>query len=190
MNRSILFGLVAALLVLSSGCSTISVITDYNPNFNFSALKSYAWLDNGQVPSSDARINNTLVVDRVRKAVEQTLAARGYVKTEAGSADFMVSWLGGIDKKIQAQTIDHFYSPYGYGALNHDPYWGSTMRSTTAYEYEVGTLIIDILDPGPHKLVWRGAGQDHISGKKSPAEIEKGLNEAVTAIMKDFPPAK
>lgn len=190
MNRLIFFGFFAALLSLSTGCSTISVTTDYNPNFNFTALKSYAWLDNGQIPSSDARINNDLVIDRVRKAVEQTLAARGYVKTEEGSADFMVSWLGAIDKKIQVQTIDHFYSPYGYGALHRDPYWGGMMRSTTAYEYEVGTLIIDILDPNQHKLIWRGTGQERISDKKNPEEVEKGINEAVAAIMKDFPPAK
>ncbi len=190
MTRSILFGLVVTLLFLGSGCSTISVTTDHNPNFNFSALKSYAWLDNGEVPSSDARVNNDLVIDRVRKAVEQTLAARGYVKTDGGSADFMVSWLGGIDKKIKVQTIDHFYTPYGYGALYRDPYWGGTMRSTTAYEYEVGTLIIDILDPAQHKLIWRGTGKDLIGDEKSPDEVEKGINEAVTAIMKDFPPAK
>ncbi len=190
MNRLIFFGFVAVFLSISSGCSTISVTTDYNPNFNFTALKSYAWLDNGQVPSADARINNALVIDRVRKAVEQVLAARGYVKAEGGSADFMVSWLGGIDKKIQMQTIDHFYSPYGYGALHRDPFWGSSMRSTTAYEYEVGTLIIDILDPNQHKLIWRGTGEDRISGNKNPEELEKGINGAVTAIMKDFHPAK
>jgi hypothetical protein len=190
MNRPILFGVVVALLFLTFGCSTISVTTDYNPNFNFSDLKSYAWLDNGQATSDDARINNDQVAGRVRKAVEKNLAARGYVKTEGDSADFMVSWFGAIDKKMQVETIDHFYSPYGYGPLYRDPSLGSSARAPSAYEYEVGTLIIDILDPVEHKLIWRGSGNDRIREQKNPEDMGKGINGAVAAIMKDFPPAK
>ena len=190
MNRPILFALVAVLLFFNSSCSTLSVQTDYNPAYDFSALKNYAWLDTTKAHGTDARINNDLVVDRVRKAVEQTLAARGYVKTDAASADFIVSWLGAIEKKLQVDTIDHFYSPYGYGSLYRDPFWGGSTRTTTAYEYEVGTLVIDILDPVQHKLIWRGTGEDRISGNKDPEKVSKGINEAVAAIMKDFPPVK
>ncbi len=190
MNRPILFGLVAALLFFSSSCSTLSVKTDYNPAYDFSTLKNYTWLDNNKAHGTDARVNNDLVVDRVCKAVEQTLAARGYVKTDAASADFIVSWFGAIDKKLQVNTIDHFYSPYGYGSLYRDPFWSGSVRTTTAYEYEEGTLIIDILDPVQHKLIWRGTGKDQIYSNKNPEEISKGINEAVAAIMKYFPPVK
>ncbi len=190
MNRPVFFGLVVALLFLSSGCSTLSVNTDYNPAYDFSALKSYAWLNNGQISSSDARVNNALIVDRVRKAVEQTLATRGYVKTDSASADFIVSWLGAIDKKLQVDTIDHFYSPYGYGSLYRAPALGGSMPTVRTYEYEVGTLIIDILDPDQHKLIWRGTGEDRLKGNKKPEEVTKGIDEAVAAIMKDFPPAQ
>ncbi|MBU0962103.1 MAG: DUF4136 domain-containing protein, partial [Proteobacteria bacterium] len=154
MNRSVLFALVAAFLFFSFGCSTLSVNTDYNSAYDFSILKSYAWLDNGQVPSSDARVNNALIIERVRSAVDQTLAAKGYVKTDSASADFMVSWLGAIDKKLQVDTIDHFYSPYGYGSLYRDPFLAGSMPTTRIHEYEVGTLIVDILDPVQHKLIW------------------------------------
>ena len=54
----------------------------------------------------------------------------------------------------------------------------------------VGTLIIDILDPVKHKLIWRGSGSKMISGESSPEKTTKKMNEAVTAILKDFPPAK
>ena len=189
MNRSGFYAIITSLLFLCFGCSTISVQTDYNPAFDFSGLKSYAWLESGQSPSEDTRINNDLVIDRVRAAVEQSLENKGFVKAEGERADFMVNWHGAIDKKIQVKTIDHFYSPYGYGPLSRDPFWGSSVRSSTAYEYEVGTLIIDILDPVAHKLLWRGSGQDRIREKKKPEEIGAGIREAVTAIMKDFPPS-
>ena len=190
MKRFIRFGFIAVLLVICGACSTLSVNTDFNPSYDFTQLKTYAWLDNGPLPSCDARINNDLVIDRIRAAVERTLAAKGYVKTENGAADFMVSWFGAIDKKIQLQSIDHYYSPYGYGALYRDPFWGGGMRTTTAIEYEEGTLVVDILDPVQHKLMWRGTGIDRLSGNKNPEEVTRNINTAIAAILADFPPSQ
>lgn len=187
MKRCIRFSSIAVLLLISAACTTLSVHTDYNPAYDFTKLRTYAWLQNASVPSNDARINNALVVDRVRAAVEKNLADKGYVKTVSASADFMVSWLGAIDKKLQVETIEHFYSPYGYGALYRDPFWNGGMRTSTTREYEVGTLVVDILDPREHKLIWRSTGKDRLKSKKDPEAVTKGINEAVSAIMKDFP---
>ncbi len=185
------FAFAALLFFLCGACSTVSVNTDFNPEYDFTQLRTYAWLDDGKDPSSDTRINNDLVIDRVRNDVENSLGARGFVKADARTADFRVSWHGAIQKKLQVDTIDHFYSPYGYGALYRDPHWGgSGMRTTTVQEYEVGTLIIDILDPVHHKLVWRGSGSDRLSSDADPEKATTRINEAVAAILKDFPPPK
>jgi hypothetical protein len=187
MKSRIRFIFAAVLLFVCVACSTLSVNTDFNPAYDFSKMKTYAWLQNDSVPSTDARINNDLVIDRVRAAVDKNLTDKGYVKTEAVSADFMVSWLGAIDKKLQMETIEHFYSPYGYGALYRDSYWNDGMRTSTTREYEVGTLVVDILDPKEYKLVWRGTGKDRLKSKKDPEAVTRGINEAISAIMKDFP---
>lgn len=191
MKRLSCFVIVGALLIICGGCSTLNVSADYNPAYDFTKLKTYAWLDSDKAPGNDARVNNDLIKDRVQVAVERTLTTRGYVKTSPELADFNVSWLGAIDKKLQMESIDHFYSPYGYGALIRDPYWGaSAMKTVTTREFEVGTLIVDILDPAGHKLIWRGTGKDRIRGTGDPEKITRGINEAVTAIMESFPPAK
>ncbi len=189
MNKRVFFGCILFLLLLVGGCSTLRVSSDFNPTYDFTRLKTYAWLDDGKAVSSDARVNNDLIVERVRSAVESSLAAKGYVKTDAASADFVVSWLGAIDKKLQVESIDHFYSPYGYGALARDPYWnrGRGLRTTTAREYEEGTIIVDVLDPGQHKLIWRGSGTDRIGSNNSPEKVTRNINEAVSAIMASFP---
>ncbi len=125
--------------------------------------------------------------------MERSLAAKGYVKSEGGSADFMVSWLGGIKSKLQVDTIDHFYSPYGYGALGRDPFMRpgmGSMRTSTVREYEVGTLIIDVLDHQQQKLIWRGTGTDRLGGSDDPKVITENINNAVDAILESFPPVK
>ena len=189
------FSFAAALFLLTAltACSTLSVSTDHDTAYDFSKLKSYAWLDSSAPVSEDARINNDLIVSRVRAAVEKNLEDRGLVKTDKASADMVVSWFGAIDTKLQVESIDHFYSPYGYGPMYRDTRWAggiSGVRTTTAREYEVGTLVIDVLDPVQHKLIWRGTGQDRIGKNKKPEAVTKGINEAVTAIMKDFPVVK
>ncbi len=190
MRRFAGFACVLTLLFVCGACSTLSVNADYDPAYDFTKLKTYAWLDDGKAPGSDVRINNDLVIDRVRGAVERNLAAKGYVKSEATSADFLVSWLGAIDSKLQVDTIDHFYSPYGYGALGRDPFMTGMggMRRTTAREYEVGTLIVDILDHEQHKLIWRGTGVDRLGGNDDPKEVTRNINNAIDAILGGFPP--
>ncbi len=187
--KNIIFAV--ALLLLCSACSTLNVNTDFNPEYDFTRLKTYAWLDKDSVPSSDTRINNDLMIARVRNAVEKSLEASGFVKDDGGSADFRVSWHGAIQKKLQVDTIDHFYSSYGYGALYRDPFMGgASTRTSTAREYEVGTLIVDILDPVHHKLIWRGSGSDRIGNDTDPEKSTQKINAAVSAILKDFPPAE
>ena len=180
------------LLLFCTACSGISVNTDFNPAYDFTQFKTYRWVDDGTAPSTDTRINNDLIIDRVRSAVEANLAARGFVQADDKAADFQISWHGAIERKLRADTIDHFYSPYGYGALYRDPFWagGSTMRTTTVREYEVGSIIIDILDPVGHRLIWRGSGSKVLSGKSNPEKTTQKINEAVAAILKDFPPVK
>jgi len=184
--------LVLFLLFLCTACSTVSVNTDFNPTYDFTQLKTYSWVNDGKAPSSDTRINNDLIIDRVCSAVEANLAARGFVKVNDSAADFKVSWHGAIEKKLRVDTIDHFYSPYGYGSLYRDPFWAgrSTMRTSTVREYEVGSILIDILDPVAHRLIWRGSGSKMLSTQTNSKETTQRINEAVAAILKDFPPVK
>ncbi len=183
-------GTIVALLVFCGACASLRVSTDYNPAYDFTKFRTYSWLDNGNAPSSDARINNDIVVARVRAAVEKTLATKGYTKVEPDAADFMVSWLGTINKKLRIDTINHFYSPYGYGTLARDPYWSGGMRTTTATEYEEGTLIIDILDPVQHKLIWRSIGTDRLKTGTDPTKANSEMDTAVATIMAKFPPLR
>ncbi len=41
----------------------------------------------------------------------------GYVKDDNGSPDFLITWFGAIEKKVKKESIDHFYSTYGYGSV-------------------------------------------------------------------------
>ena len=59
---------------------------------------------------------------------------------------------------------------------------------TTVREYEVGTLIIDLVDNKTDKLVWRGSVADTIREKNTPQERVDAINNAISQVMLAYPP--
>ncbi len=186
MLRLSLFSLL--LMFFFIGCSTVQVKTDFNPGTDFSGLKTYRWLGAQDDPGNDVRINSELVVKTVQIAVDNELMAKGFVKDDSGQPDFVVTWFGSIDKKIRSESMNHFYRPYGYGTLYRDPYWNSQPTTMNTVEYEQGSLIIDVLDPGRQTLLWRGFGSSRLKQNQSTSQVTNNLNSAIRRILTDFPP--
>lgn len=178
------------LLVLSfaAGCSTVQVKNEFNPKTDFSLLKTYSWLKSNENHGDDVRINNEFVIKTIRAAVEKDLKDKGFTHLENGQGDFVISWFGAIEQKINAESIKHFYAPYGYGALYRDPYWNSEPTKMNVSEYEQGTLIFDFLDPKNQALLWRGIGRDRLKEDQSESQVKYNINAAVTQILAGFPP--
>lgn len=185
MLRSIFLGL---LVIAISACSTIKVKSDKSSQHNFSNLKSFAWLDGTNTPSEDVRINNKIVIDSVRTAVEKNLSTKGFSKTEVEKADFLITWFGAIEKKVKTQNIQHFYSTYGYGTLYHNAAKKGDAPGTEVTEYEEGSLIFDFFDPRDSSLLWRAVGRDKVGKGKTETEVRQNINRAVRHILRDFPP--
>ncbi|MDX1334480.1 MAG: DUF4136 domain-containing protein, partial [Gammaproteobacteria bacterium] len=66
--------LLASLFL--AACSTLTVQTDYNPEYDFSAIKTYQWVKT-EKHSDDVRVNNSLIINRVNKAINQNLQSKG-----------------------------------------------------------------------------------------------------------------
>lgn len=176
---------VVSLFVVS--CATLQVAVDYNPDFDFGSIGTYAWLPHESPPGTDLRINNALINDRVVAAVDARLEAKGYRKTDTGTPDVYVTWLGAIDRRLRVDTINDYYGPYWYGSRGCC--WGGSQR-TFISEYEEGTLIVDVLNAVDRKLVWRGTGSDYIRTMKTPEETTRNINAAIAGILADFPPGR
>jgi hypothetical protein len=192
MNKAIR-SLILMLAAVSAGCSSIEVNHDYDPKADFAGLKSYAWLKEPQKPTGDPRIDgNTILQNRIHEAVDTQLAARGFKKV-ASDADFFVAYHVSLDKRQSVQTLNSYYGygpgwGYGYGA-SYRPGYGAGVPRTYVYEYEEGTLILDIVDPKDKQLIWRGSAQDEVHFKSSPEKDQTQLNEAVRMMLQTFPPS-
>mgnify|MGYP000367810285 CR=1 FL=1 len=181
------------VLFLVSGCSTIKVKNDFNPDVSFTELKSYEWMVETPKRTGDPRIDdNSLLQNRVKQAVESSLALKGYSKVNTGKPDFWVSYHATLDKRTRIDEINTYnqYSPgwgwrYGRGG---SAYGGQYINERSSYTYDEGTLIVDIINPENRELIWRGSATDTVNFSHSPEEKEQKINEAVEKLLEQFPP--
>lgn len=173
-----LFGLLAL-----AGCSSISVNHDYDTHADFTAYRTFAWMELSQdMPANaqQAEQSSDLLDRRIRGAVEGEMAHRGMAQVTGVEADVLVVYHLGTQEKVQVSDWGYSYGHYygGYGGRNID-----------VYQYTEGTLIIDIVDARTHDLVWRGSGTKTIDrSQKSPEQLQANIDEAVGRIMQSYPP--
>ena len=166
-----------------SACSSMKTSSDYDPKVDFSEVKTYAWIE--RKTQETVYHLDGLMDQRVRSAVDRQLQLKGLTKVTANSADVLVNYLTKIDKKI---NVDSFNSSFGY-----HPYYGSAWGSgmvvqTRVREYEVGTLILDLVDRKSGQLIWRGSVADTLRNKSTPEQRTEVINTAIMEMLSNYPP--
>ena len=164
-------------------CSSVQVATDYDPDANLSSYETYSWLPRPVEPTGDVRADNPLVHARVRDAVDEALKAKGYERLLEGRPDFYIGYHLSLTTKLDASRMNNYY---GYGA-RHRPGMGTSQ--TVIREYEVGVLVLDIVDADLDRLVWRSTGRKVVQETPpTPEESRQRILDAVTQILEPFPP--
>ncbi len=186
---------MACLLVVSflMGCAgTMKVTTDSDPSAKFSNLRTFDWYSSSQKSTGDARIDNPLLDARIRKIVEEELALRGYEKVTDGSADFYLHYTLVVNEKTSVESVDGYYGyaapawQYGHGYYSGQQGYGTA--ATEVYTYEMGSLILDILQADNQKLIWRGSAQAQIKESPTPEQSSQRITAAVKKMLDKFPP--
>ena len=162
---------IAAAVLALSACSTLKSTSDFDPSVSFDQYKTYSWVEK---KNDDAGYHlDGLMDQRVRAAIE--------------NADLLVNYITKVDKKI---NIDTFNSHYGYNPY-YGPRWGlggSIQSETTVREYDVGTLMVDLVDNKTGKLIWRGTVADTVREQSTPEERINTINQAIGTVMMNYPP--
>jgi hypothetical protein len=170
-NVTGIFTLVFALA--TTGCATMNVSSHIERNVNFADYVTYDWGPPDNLPVGDPRLdNNPFFDDYLRGAIEKQLAAKGYELGLGGTPDLLIHYHASVSQKLDVYEVDQSYG-YCYG--NCEP---------QVADYELGTLIVDIVDTRSNKVVWRGWAQDTINGViDNQDRLEKQVEEGVTKMM-------
>jgi hypothetical protein len=174
------------LALFAAGCSPVSVNYDFDPNTDFSAIKTYGW---GESPARDDLLaENTLLKKRIQNSVDRYMQSRGYTLVDPARADVLIVLQAVVKEKMR---ITDWGGPAGYYRNPwYDPWWGVGAyggRVDVSY-YNEGTLIIDIVDNAKKELIWRGLGTGIVQRNSDPEKQQKAVDQYVTEILDRFPP--
>jgi hypothetical protein len=169
--------LIGVLVLTLCGCSQIRVRSDFDPGADFSQLRTYAWLP-GMDATNDPRLDTKLLDRRVRESVDRHLAAKGYRKVDTAPS-FHVAYHVYVNR--QTQSFHEPIGPYGYS-------WWGARGPVNSYQYDEGSLLVDVIDPGTNVLMWRGAATAIIDPRASVKEREERVDKAVASLLEKFPP--
>jgi hypothetical protein len=177
---------IGASLIAFFGCTSIHVTADWDPSANFASFETFAWMPGPQRETGNVRLDNPLLDKRIRKAVSQQLQTQGYSEAPASRADFLLGYHLSFDRKLQVNTINDYY---GYGYRRYG-YWGGGIGGSHTYitEYDVGILIIDLVERRANELVWRGSGATRVRDESTPAEADRRVAQVVAKVLEQLPP--
>lgn len=187
MKKVYTLALLFTLLIMT-GCSSLDVNSDYDPDFDFSKLNKFRFATAEESSKKDLLAQNPLLKKRIQSAVKNELIKKGFQFVEGGGVDFVVNLMAGTQEKTQVSSSPNVYYGWGYG------YWGGYYggSNVSVTNYTQGTLLIDVVyknSDGKDQLVWRGVAKDVIDNKATThEEKQEYLNYLVNKTLKDFPP--
>jgi uncharacterized membrane protein len=182
----------ALLLVAVTVVFGMSVKSDYEKNYNFSQLKTFAFKTDRA--SDDPLSTNTLEAGRIQNALAAQLEANGFTQS-AQNPDFIVAFYSRTKQKTQVQSSGFGGPGFGPGfGMGRGFGWGYGIPGRARWRYGVGPdiwttnytqgcVMADIIDPRTNDLVWRGVVKDTVNGI---GQSEKQTDQASRDLVKKF----
>ena len=181
MTRFLRFAALAIPMLALTGCATMNVSSHVDRNANFAPYRTYDWGPADALPTGDPRLDkDPFFQDHVQGAVEKELAAKGFERSTPGAApDLLIHYHASISERIDINRVDR---EHGY-CYDDD-------CQARVFEYEAGTLVLDIVDARTNRVIWRGWAQDSVEDMlNNQDKMAQKINEAVRRMLARFPSA-
>jgi len=181
--KILLMVFIAATLALTGACSKshsrMKIKSDYDPLANFSKLTTYKFVPSQTIQAEDKRVYKKFVDLRIRRAVEDQMINKNFLKVSSGKPDFWITYhavLGSREKISKHLSLDIRDLGDAQEFTEH------------VQNIDEGSLFLAIVDPKTTKPIWWGSAQADINLDVGWDEKEKRINKAVQKILKEFPP--
>jgi uncharacterized protein DUF4136 len=167
------------------------VKTNQDPQADFAAIKTYAWLPPAplikNVASEDVS-NPTLSQEAlgpaIVAAVDRQLTARGLKQTDRETADVHVVYFAALTVGFNQSYLGEHY---GYVTGWPSPIAPGLAPSTSSTVYEKGAIVIDIVQRAAKRAIWRGSMVTRVAQERTLEERIKRVNEATERVFQKFP---
>jgi len=181
------FILIGSMALMMTACSSITVKTDFDKQYDFEKFKTYRWASGTEINPQDELQKYPLVLKRVIKSVDKTMSEKGMQLVEGEDFDLVVMVHAGSKERMQV----HDTGGMGMGRAGwYDPWWGPYGGTTTVSYYEEATLVVDLVCWETKELAWRGLATGTVKENQDAEEQQERLNVIIKKIFTEYPPKK
>lgn len=164
-------------------CSSITIKSDFDPEYDFKQFKTYRWATAEEVSPNDELTKYPLVRKRAIAAIDKTLATKGFTKVETTDADVIMLVHAASKERMQVHNTGGGY----YGGW-YDPWWGPYGSTTHVSYYEEATLVVDMVVWETKELGWRGMATGTVKQNQNAEEQQQRLDDIAVRIFQEYPP--
>ncbi len=162
---------------LAAGCATVQIQTDYDQEAHFSRYATFAYMGEDARPlkrlEHQGPATRSLVQKRLKRATSEALTSKGFSQVDRSRADLLVAFHLSVRHQVDVTDLP-YRTPQRWGYRTH------------VTHYDVGTLVIDLIDRRAHQLVWRGTASGVMN--KSNLSRREHIDKSIAQIMALFPP--
>lgn len=178
---------IAALWL--AGCETgPDVRADYDKAADFGKYRTYNFVAAQAAQSASGSDYKSLAQRILQNAATREMESRGY--TKADNADLLINFKGKLEEKtdIESTPAPMYGAGWGYRGYYGAPYgaYGYGGSEVSTRRYNVGTLVMDMVDRQKQQVVFQGGVEDVVT-KKMLEDREALLTGAVSTIFAQFP---
>jgi hypothetical protein len=160
---------VALLLVIAGTLTAQDVRYNFMPKTDFSKYRTYKWVTIG------GAYPDQITDAEIKQSVDTQLASKGMTKTDSDKADVYIGYQTAVNQETQ-------WDAWGSRAF------GMGTASWTSSTISIGTLVLDMYDPGKKQLVWTGQATKTIDRSSNPEKNMRNLDKAIGKLLKNYPP--
>jgi hypothetical protein len=148
---------------------------------DFARYRSFGWQPGVQPLTGEPRVDDPFLHQRIEKAVEDEMVAKGFAPAAPGAADLLLVYRLALREDFQAGALDTAGAP--------GPSWAPGVQSQLfGRATKRGSMVLDMIDPERRAIVWRGQVESEVGYYADPDQQLPRVQRAVRALLSRFPP--
>ncbi len=177
---------LVAVAALATGCASgPDIRADYDRSADFGKYRTYGFMSQAGTDASDFK---SLATQTLQAEASRQMESRGYTRSD--DPDLVINFKGKLEEKTDIEsTPAPYYGPgWGYRGWYGAPYgaYGYGSTEVTTRRYNVGTLVMDVIDRGNRQAVFQG-GLERVVTKEMMQNKQASLTQAVAQIFSKYP---
>lgn len=182
---------VAVVMFSIIGCGgTTNVQTAKTTNRDLSTYDSFAYLPNSSAEISGRNYNDEQVNTAIIETINMNMQEAGYeLDRENPDLLVLVSTKTDLETETTAQPVYARYPYAGATARAVSPFYNNYYYTgynrinnivgydTDTYQYEEGTLVINLVDRETEETVWKGVASENIFNQSTTGAIQDMVND-------------